>query len=717
MADAHKPLIIWGQEGILAEQMETVAGRLGYSPRLVDTTEDFFRYLASDSANVCIVDTRVASVSLATLTAILEATFENGHFALIAVTSGEVEIPETRKVHLRVMVKPFALTELESILSEFRDLPDISYGDKEFDDPLAFWFGVLGTHLRREQREPRMALKLVSDLTTAKELQALLSRVITNVRDVVHAERVVVFLLNDKKTEIQAVAAHGLSHHILNELRFPLMADRLVSVAVRAPTRGIISIGRAPAEPILEELLHPTECAVTIPLEQVFEVEQQDSLDDLQERFAIVHIEPLGESASATKRWQVRRCFGALYFDNPYSRQPVQIDDYTVLEMVIRTSAMVINDILLAEGLNRRVMELGVLREASERVSQTLDVHETLQAIIRAVTEGLKCERGSVMLLEKGELVVRAYSGTRQESILGKTVQVGEGLAGWVVENRKPLLVKDLEKDPVFHRQSRPSYMTRSAIIAPLELEGELLGVINVSDKLDGTPFDEGDLALLVAIANHAVIALKNARLYGELKDSYFQTVRSLAQALDAKDPYTKGHSDRVAEYTVMIAKEMADQAGIPPEDLEMLRVAGILHDVGKIGVPESVLLKPGRLSEEEFKLIQKHAEQGDTIVRPIRFLDRVRGAVRSHHERYAGGGYPDNLVGDQIPLYARIMAVADAFDAMTTSRSYRKGLPVEEAVKRLEEGMGSQFDPAVVQAFKSLVAKGKIQPIVPPQD
>jgi HD-GYP domain-containing protein (c-di-GMP phosphodiesterase class II) len=709
--------------GILTEQVEEAARRLGYSPICAGSTDGFLRSLIEDSASVCVVDTAVAPLPLAALVAILEGGVRNGAFAMIALIGGDDAVPATRSLHLRLLLKPFAPAELESTLLEFRDLPPADFGKESRKDPVGYWFGALGNRILRDQRQPRLALKIVSDLSTAKELQALLGRLLQNVRDVVPAEQVVIFLLNEKRTELQALVGHGASPHILKELRTPLTPGRLLSSAVASTTRGMTSIGRAPAEDIVREYLHPTEFAVAMPLDQVFEVEGDaagvSGAGDAGDRFAIVHYEPLAEAGpDDRKKTLVRRYFGALFFDNPYSRQPVRIDDYTVLEMVIRTSAMVVNDILLAEGLNRRIAELAVLTQASEWVSQTLDVQETLQAIIRAVTDGLKCERGSVMLLQgTDELIVRAYSGSREESIIGKVVRVGEGLAGWVVENRKPLLVKDLEKDPVFHRQSRPSYVTRSAIIAPLELDGELLGVINVSDKLDGKPFDEGDLSLLVAIANHAVIALKNARLYGELKDSYFQTVRSLAQALDAKDPYTKGHSDRVAEYTVMIAAEMAQKAGIPPEELELLRVAGILHDVGKIGVPESVLLKPGRLTEEEFKQIQKHAEQGDTIVQPIRFLDPVRGAVRSHHERFSGGGYPDNLVGNEIPLYARIMAVADAFDAMTTSRSYRRGLPVDEAVKRLEEGIGSQFDPAVVDAFKSLVAKAKIQPLIPDQE
>lgn len=722
MADANRSLIVWMPHSILLDQVILVAQRQAYSAHLVNGTEDFLRSLVEKSANVCILDTAIVPFPLHLLTAMLEAATENEKFGVIALLSSEEEAPPlTPGCQVRALVKPFALSELEGILSTLRDLPPANYAMEAKADPVGYWFGALARRILREQKQPHLALKIVSSLTTAKELEDLLARFLENIQNLVSAERAAVFLMNERKTELRAISGYGLSPHILKELRTPITPGGLISLAVTEPARGIISVKSAPLETAIAEFIPPTEFAVTIPLEQVFEAGADSlvsaPLEQASSRFAIVQTEPLSEPQGTYQKVLVRRSFGCLYLDNPYSVQPIHIEDKTVLEMMIRTSAMVINDILLTEGLNRRVTELAVLREASQKVSQTLDVDETLHAIIRAVTEGLRCERGSVMLLEKGQLVVRAYSGSRQESILGKTVKAGEGLAGWVLENRKPLLVKDLEKDPLFHRQSRPSYVTRSAIVAPLEMDGEMIGVINVSDKLDGTAFDESDLALLVSIAHHAVIALKNARLYTELKDSYLQTVRSLAQALDAKDPYTRGHSDRVAEYSVMIAEEMAQEAGISPEDLEMLRIAGILHDVGKIGVPESVLLKPGRLTEEEFKLIQKHAEQSDAIVRPIRFLDPVRGAVRSHHERYSGGGYPDNLVGEQIPLYARIMAVADAFDAMTTSRSYRKGMSVDEALKHLVEGAGSQFDPAVVETFKRLVEKGKIQHLVPKQD
>lgn len=182
-------------------------------------------------------------------------------------------------------------------------------------------------------------------------------------------------------------------------------------------------------------------------------------------------------------------------------------------------------------------------------------------------------------------------------------------------------------------------------------------------------------------------------------------TITALATAIEAKDPYTQGHVERVANYAVALGKEM----GLTPLELQLLRKAAILHDVGKIGIRESVLLKPGPLSEEEFNHVKAHPILGEKICEPLRQDRLILQVIRHHHERYDGNGYPDGLTGDDIPLAARIMAVVDAYDALTTDRTYRVRLSREEALQTLKEGANRQFDPKAAAGFASLAETGRL--------
>jgi HD-GYP domain-containing protein (c-di-GMP phosphodiesterase class II) len=183
---------------------------------------------------------------------------------------------------------------------------------------------------------------------------------------------------------------------------------------------------------------------------------------------------------------------------------------------------------------------------------------------------------------------------------------------------------------------------------------------------------------------------------FAEQQKAYEATVGALCQAVETKDFYTRGHSDRVSRGSVMIAREI----GMRAERVEAIRYAGMLHDVGKLGVPTKVLQKTGKLTEEEYAAIQLHPMRGLDIVREIGFLDEALAGIMHHHERIDGRGYPMGLAGDEIPEFARVLAVADAFDSMTSTRSYRGARPVAEAIEELRKWSGTQFDPAFVDAF-----------------
>jgi HD-GYP domain-containing protein (c-di-GMP phosphodiesterase class II) len=216
-----------------------------------------------------------------------------------------------------------------------------------------------------------------------------------------------------------------------------------------------------------------------------------------------------------------------------------------------------------------------------------------------------------------------------------------------------------------------------------------------------------GDLTGLVQTFNYMsnqllAYAEENKRLYGTLEDGYLETIVALANSLDSKDAYTRGHSQRVGDLSVEIGREL----GLPESELRLLRYGGILHDIGKIGIVESILHKSSRLTEQEMAVMREHPMIGDAIVGPIRFLNPVRAAIRHHHERFDGSGYPDRLSGDEIPLIARVVACADTFDACTSQRPYQPAMSHSVAMEIVSNLSGKQLDPRVVEALARVVQR-----------
>lgn len=237
-------------------------------------------------------------------------------------------------------------------------------------------------------------------------------------------------------------------------------------------------------------------------------------------------------------------------------------------------------------------------------------------------------------------------------------------------------------------------------LVHPVLHHGRVIGAILAGAKQgDDTLASTPDQKMLDAAAGHLTILLENAGLYEDQQAMFLGTLEALTTSIDAKDPYTCGHSQRVA----YLASALAERAGLPKDQVERIHIAGLVHDVGKIGVSEAVLCKPGRLTDEEFDLIKKHPEIGRQILADIPLLGDVLPGVMHHHERYDGRGYPHRLAGDAIPLMARIIGLADAFDAMSSNRTYRAAMNRERVLDELRKGAGTQFDPALVGAFLGL--------------
>ena len=207
--------------------------------------------------------------------------------------------------------------------------------------------------------------------------------------------------------------------------------------------------------------------------------------------------------------------------------------------------------------------------------------------------------------------------------------------------------------------------------------------------------FDEGQRKLLSIVASRAAAAIENARLYEDLQATFQQTIQSLARTIDKMDRYTSGHSERVARYAVNLARWL----GLPEDQIDIVRHSALMHDIGKVGCVLN-LNKPGKLTQSEYEIFKKHPSYGKDILDPIKFLQPVVPGVHLHHERWDGRGYPLGLAGKDIPLIARIIAVADTYDAMTSDRAYRRALPHEVTVNELERCSGSQFDPDIAGVF-----------------
>lgn len=332
-------------------------------------------------------------------------------------------------------------------------------------------------------------------------------------------------------------------------------------------------------------------------------------------------------------------------------------------------------------------------------INSTLDTGKIRKRAIEAAARLLDAETGSLLLIdpETQDLYFEVALGEKGDSLKTIRLKKGQGIAGWVAETGEPALVHDASSDPRFFKEAdkKSAFVTRNMLCVPVKTKEKTLGVLQAVNKINGA-FEEADIEILNALANQVAVAVENANLYEELKEAFYGTAQALAETIEKRDPYTGGHTKRVMNYSMDIGRHM----GLGKAELEKLRLSAILHDIGKIGVKDSVLLKTDRLDKGEAEVMRMHARYGFEILYNIKQLRDIIPGVLGHHEKYDGSGYPDGLKGDEIPLSARIIAVADTFDAMTTDRPYRKALSTEEALAELIKFSGTQFDKEAVEAF-----------------
>lgn len=354
------------------------------------------------------------------------------------------------------------------------------------------------------------------------------------------------------------------------------------------------------------------------------------------------------------------------------------------------------------EGENIRLREALSLYKVSEAIANSLSLDQVVQTVTDAALDEVDSDVVVIVLadgeggfLERGRRIHPDFEARTRGGSYG-LLDVS-ALAAWFAEE-KPLLEHGSRALRFFSEV--PSAETlESMMVTRLHMRDRTLGYLASLSFTPGKKFDEGQRKLLHMVTSRATAAIENARLYEDLQATFRQTIRGLASAIDKMDRYTAGHSERVAAYAQILAIKL----GLPPERVEIVRQAALMHDIGKIGCVMN-LNKPGKLSQQEYEVFKMHPEHGRDILQPIEFLHPLIPGVYLHHERWDGAGYPLGMKGQDIPLVARIVSVADTYDAMTSDRAYRKALPHEVATKEIHRCCGSQFDPDVGQPFLAAI-------------
>ena len=400
---------------------------------------------------------------------------------------------------------------------------------------------------------------------------------------------------------------------------------------------------------------------------------------------------------------------GVIEVLNKREDEPFEKRDLNILNaLALRTSTILEKAKLFLE-LDRSVKQFTTLAEVGTLLNSTLDQNVVRKMAMEAITRLMHAEVGSLLLVddENKELYFEVALGDKGERVKEIRLKIGEGIAGWVAEHGKSLLLQDVRKDPRFYKSAdqKTEFVTRDMVCVPVKVKDKVIGVLQAINRAEGV-FTEDDVELFQLFSNQVAIALDNARLYEEIRETFFATAEALAEAIEKRDPYTGGHTKRVVSYCLVAAKYL----NLTPEELEILKLSAILHDVGKIGVEDRILRKPGNLDDEEAKIMKMHPLLGAEIMRHIRQLKDLIPGMLHHHERPDGKGYPEGLKGMDIPIVARIISAADTYDAMTTNRPYRKGLSRQTAIDEIKKEAGTQFDKEVAEAFVKAFEAGEIE-------
>lgn len=383
--------------------------------------------------------------------------------------------------------------------------------------------------------------------------------------------------------------------------------------------------------------------------------------------------------------------------------------DTVMISVIVILAVLLILSFVLLRFKQLKINRITTLYHIGARITSNIKIKSLMDVIMKITKEVLRAEASTLYLIdeEKQELWFEVALGEKGTLVKEIRLKIGEGsIAGWVAKEGVTLNIEDVNKDPRFMSSlaKKIDYKQKAMLTVPVIYQEKIIGVLQLINKRGGGRFTRDDEELLEGMSSQVAIALINARLYKELKDLFTDSIKSLAEAIDAKDPYTNGHSRRVTKYSVEIGKEM----NLDEESLEKLEYMAILHDVGKIGIKDSILNKQAQLDDEEYAIMKTHTLVGSKILDSMKTLKYLSLGAKYHHEKYDGTGYNFGLKGNEIPLEARVIAIADTYDAMTTDRPYRKGLDYDTAINEINRFAGKQFDPEIVKNFNDVMERLK---------
>lgn len=409
-----------------------------------------------------------------------------------------------------------------------------------------------------------------------------------------------------------------------------------------------------------------------------------------------------------------KRVLGTVFLARDKELPPLTERRVAMIQEMVSSAAISVSHMRLyddametAMNLAKRFDTIVTLDEINKAISSSLSYAKIFETAIHGIERMIPCTVVAIIQEDHGQFTVTAslWKDDPMPAAMcaGARVSLTRSAAGAAFSKAKTCSIHALG---TIHRAGEMDAMLSRAGIStllavPLISEQKVKGILLLGDRQPGG-FVQEEVFVIEKIAAQIAVALKNAQLYEDMRSLFINTVTSLANAIDAKSPWTKGHSERVMRLSADIAKEM----GMAELLIEQIEVAGLLHDIGKIGILEELLENPEKISEDELPPMRLHPEKGVAILSPIKELQDILPTIRHHHERYDGCGYPDGLKGEDIPIQARIVAVADAYDAMVSDRPYKKGFSKSKALELLQQGSGTQFDPGVVKCFCEKVAK-----------
>ncbi len=376
------------------------------------------------------------------------------------------------------------------------------------------------------------------------------------------------------------------------------------------------------------------------------------------------------------------------------------------LTQLVRQVAQLKDDTKKRFTVQRERME--ALVGVGSVINSSLGLKRVLDEVMDTLIVLMKAERGFLMLRdESGDFRVQIARDTKHHDLPEDAFAISKSIVRQVLEKGEAILTTNAKDDPRFGQQaSVAAYQLLSILCAPLKVKDTLIGVIYVDNRAQSGIFHTDELSLISTFANQAAVAIENARLFdglqesnAELQTAYRATLEGWVRALDLRDKETEGHTKRVTALTEELARKM----GVDEDSLVHIERGALLHDIGKMAIPDGILLKPAALTPEERILIQKHPVYAYEMLNPIKFLHPALDIPYCHHEKWDGTGYPRGLSREDIPLAARIFAVVDVWDALVSDRPYRKGLKPAEVKEKIREDAGKHFDPQVVDAFLGL--------------